>query len=373
MKRSNLIPGVSVLAMAIALTTPALAEMTVNIGGRIQVDGTVYDDDNVDMGDGTEFRRVRLFAEGDIDDNWQYKSQIDFAGNDTVLKDMYVRYSGWGFGKLTIGQFKQEQGLEVLTSSKYMTFIERAMISSFVPDRRIGLGLHGDAGTFHWAASVFGQEESSSEGKDEGTGANARLAWTPTFGDDAFIHMGASYSWQEAEDQDDEWRIRARPESHQTSVRLVDTGTLTEVNNIQTVGVEGAAVFGPFSVQGEWMQQTVDLDSPGANDPDFSGWYAYASWFITGESRAYKGGKFGRTKATNAWEIAARYSNMDLQDGDFNGGEIDNYTIGVNYYVNPYLRFMANYIMSEASDSPANGGFDEEPNAFVVRAAMDFK
>ena len=49
------------------------------------------------------------------------------------------------------------------------------------------------------------------------------------------------------------------------------------------------------------------------------------------------------------------------------------YTIGVNYYVNPYLRFMANYVISEASDSPANGGEDEEPNAFAVRVAMDFK
>jgi phosphate-selective porin OprO/OprP len=372
MKRRVLIPGASVLAMAIALaSTPALAEMTVNVGGRIQVDGTVYDDDNVDMGDGTEFRRVRLFAEGEIDDNWQYKTQLEFAGNGTELKDTYIRYTGWDFGKLTIGQFKQEQGLEVLTSSKYMTFIERAMISAFVPDRRIGLGLSGDAGTFHWAASVFGQEESSSEGKDEGTGANGRLAWTPTFGDDAFVHLGASYSWQEAEDQEDEWRVRARPETHQTSIRLVDTGTLNDVNNIQTAGFEGAAVFGPFSLQGEWMQQTIDRD--GGNDPDLTGYYVYGSWFITGESRSYKGGKFGRTKATNAWEVAARYSNMDLKDGDINGGEIDNYTIGVNYYVNPYLRFMANYVISEASDSPANGGDDEEPDAFVVRAAMDFK
>ena len=73
-----------------------------------------------------------------------------------------------------------------------------------------------------------------------------------------------------------------------------------------TFGFEGAWVLGPFSVQGEWMQQTVNRDV--GDEPDLTGFYVYGSWFLTGESRSYKGGKFGRTKATNAWELAARYS-----------------------------------------------------------------
>ncbi|MGD8745707.1 MAG: porin, partial [Gammaproteobacteria bacterium] len=122
-----IVGGASVVALSAALAAPAQAEMTVEIGGRIQADYVYYDDDNIDMGGaGTEFRRTRLFASGNIADDWKYKAQYDFAGNETELKDMYIQYTGWDFGKITLGQFKQEQGLEVLTSSKYMTFIERA-------------------------------------------------------------------------------------------------------------------------------------------------------------------------------------------------------------------------------------------------------
>ena len=377
--------GIS-LAATLALAAPALAEMTMSLGGRIQVDATLFDEDDRDLDSGTEFRRVRLFAEGDIADNWGYKSQIDFAGNETTLKDMYISYSGFDFGKIKIGQFKHEFGLDTLTSSKYITFIERAAsMEAFAIDRRIGVGLAGDLDRWHYAFSVFGQEESSDEGADEGVGAAGRVTWAPQFGDNSFLHLGAAANWQEPESTDDsEWRVRARPEAHQSNIRFVDTGTLEDVNNITTYGFEGAYVFGPFSVQGEWMQQTVDRDN--GDDPELSGWYAYGSWFLTGESRAYKSGSFGRTKATNAWEIAVRYSSTDLDDGDVRGGQQDIITVGLNYYVNPYLRFMLNYVNIDADPVAdrlidrddetgliVGPGEDENPSAVIFRAAMDFK
>ena len=373
---------VSLVASLLA-AAPAFAQMTVNFGGRIQVDYTTYDDDNLPLNDGSEFRRARFFAEGDIADDWSYKGQYDFAGNEATMKDAWIRYSGWDFGKLKIGQFKHEFGLEVLTSSKYITFIERASISAFAVDRRIGVGLSGDSGRWHWAGSVFGQEEGSDGDTDEGYGVAGRVTWAPEFGENSFIHLGLAANWQIPDEDNDgnyEWRVRARPETHQTNIRLVDTGTLGDVDDsdgITTFGFEGAWVGGPFSIQGEWAQQTVNRDE--GDEPDFSSYYVYGSWFITGESRSYKGGKFGRTKATNAWELAARFSSMDLEDGDIQGGEQDIITVGLTYYVNPYLRFMFHYVKADADD--ASGRFldnndnriNDEPGAFVVRAAMDFK
>jgi phosphate-selective porin OprO/OprP len=126
MKTKAFIGGASLVVLSAALAVPARAEMTVSLGGRIQANYVYYDEDNVDMGIGTEIRRARLFASGNIADDWKYKAQYDFAGNGTDFKDMYIQYTGWDFGKITLGQHKQEAGLEVLTSSKYMTFIERA-------------------------------------------------------------------------------------------------------------------------------------------------------------------------------------------------------------------------------------------------------
>jgi phosphate-selective porin OprO/OprP len=78
--------------------------------------------------------------------------------------------------------------------------------------------------------------------------------------------------------------------------------------------------------------------------------------------------------------VALRYSNLDLEDGDILGGEQDVITFGVNYYVNPYLRFMLNYVATEADDaavgvggSTADARLNDEPNAIAFRVAMDFK
>ena len=108
----------------------------------------------------------------------------------------------------------------------------------------------------------------------------------------------------------------------------------------------------------------------GVSDPGFNGYYGFISWFPGGDIRPYKDGIFGRVMAQNAWEFAIRYSYIDLDDGVFNGGKETNTTLGVNYYVNPQLRFMANYMHADVKNG-VNG--DEKPNVFALRLSMDFK
>jgi hypothetical protein len=57
---------VGMAALVLAMSAPVRVEMTMAMGGRIDVIYTRYDEDNVDMGSGTELRRVRLYARGDI-------------------------------------------------------------------------------------------------------------------------------------------------------------------------------------------------------------------------------------------------------------------------------------------------------------------
>jgi phosphate-selective porin OprO/OprP len=367
--------------IATAAAWPAQAEMTVDVGGRIQVDAAVYDEDETDLGDGTEFRRARIFASGNIDDSWKYKLQLDFADNDLDMKDAWISHSS-GF---KIGQFKAPFSLEELTSGKYTTFMERAMVvSTFSPSRKIGVGwgTKGDA----WTFNVMGHGQNADDQEapaDEGWGAAGRFTWAALNNDD-----------------DESVRYRARPESHVTNQRLVDTGTIDGLDYQLRTGLEAAWVWNSLSIQGEYIFNTVECDDAcfdagsdsngdGTDDQfkddsyDLAGWYAYVSWLTGGNKRAYKDGVFGRTKAKNAWEFAARWSNIDLSDGTsgydpvtdrvqgINGGEQDNITLAVNYYVNPYLRFMFNYIIvDDISDGPKDG---EDPSVFQIRAAMDFK
>ena len=69
-----------------------------------------------------------------------------------------------------------------------------------------------------------------------------------------------------------------------------------------------------------------------------------------------------------AFEVAARYSTIDLDDGLVNGGTENNLTIGVNWYLNPQVRFMANYIHVDTNSNAGN----DNPDVIQFRGQLDF-
>src|SRR5690606_15223142 len=142
-----------------------------------------------------------------------------------------------------------------------------------------------------------------------------------------------------------------KAENEVTSYESVETGTISGVDSVTIGGLEAAAVYGPFSVQGEYYHTQIERET--LADADLGGWYAQASWFATGEYRPYKPseGLFGRVNpkhplslskgGVGALELAARHSNIDLNDGLVQGGEMNNVTLGANWYLNDYSRLMA--------------------------------
>lgn len=366
-----ILAATGVATLAVAPHVPVHAEITASPFGRIHFDFMSGQDDVAELGSGTEFRRARIGLGGTIADEWNYKAEYDFGGGDAAFKDVYIAYTGWAGGDLLIGHFKPGFSLENMTSANYITLMERAMpVEAFAYSERTGIGLRGAAGGLTYSATLFGQEESVDDNNaDEGWGVVGRLAWGAPFGERGLIHLGGAASWEEPETTElDEFRYRARPEAHVTSRRLVDV-TVPDARSHQKYGLEAALVLGPVSLQGEYLW--ADVDAASGNDPTFSGWYAYASWFLTGESRPYKGGKFDRVQADGAWEVAARFSSLDLNDAGYAGGEQENVTLGLNYYHRPNLRFMFNYVM--ASADPSSAGVEDEPEIFEARAQVDFK
>ena len=104
-------------------------EASFEVGGRIMVDTAVFDG-NDDLHNGSELRRARLFMSGHVYDNWKFKLQTDFAGNEVTLKDAYIRYTGLEYADITVGNFKEPFSLNELTSSKYITFMERSFAAA---------------------------------------------------------------------------------------------------------------------------------------------------------------------------------------------------------------------------------------------------
>ncbi len=168
-------------------------------------------------------------------------------------------------------------------------------------------------------------------------------------------------------------------EAHIDDRRLVDTGDITGVDSLFKAGVEAAAVYGSMSLQAEYVR--TSLARSNLTNPEFDGYYVYGSWFLSGESRAaaYRqdSGTFARIhplaplgSGAGAWELAARFSHLDLTDSNVFGGSEDNLTLGLNWYPNAHVRFMFNYInVLDVSGGPNDG---DEPDTFQVRAQVDF-
>ena len=350
-----------------------------DVGGVVMIDAAAYDEDKNPLGNGTRLRRARIKLEGEIYSDWDYKLSVDFADADADIKSAYVAYSGFDVGRLTLGQFKQPFSLEEATSSRNITFMERALPNVLVPDRAIGLGLQTDGRKWAAAVGVFGEsfdEDPADEG-DEGWGLAGRFTYAPLASDTRVVHLGGSASFRDP--RRTPVRFRIRPESSVTDVRYVNTGSIDDISHLTGFGLEAAAVTGPFSLQGEYVRRDVERGRA-SPDLDFDGWYAYASWFLTGESRTYnpKRGVFGRVvprRKRGALELAARYSSVDLTDGPVTGGREDIFAFGVNWYANPRVRFMANYLMidnDEDADDAGEVAGGDQPKAFQMRVQAQF-
>jgi len=342
------------------------------IGGRIQYDWAYYNERDLDkrvngsFQNDSEFRRARMYISGDIHDNLSFKAQYDFAGGDADFKDVYIGVKKVPYvGNLRFGQFKEPFGLEELTSSNYITFLERSLASTFAPSRAGGIMAHNTAMDEHmtWAVGVFRESD------DYGDGAGGRdyditgrVTYLPLYEDDGnrLVHLGFAYSHQNYES--DRLRYRVRPETH-LSPRVADTGNFNaEYGDV--IGLEFAWVDGPFSLQGEFAKAMIEGRdrNPFYNtgNPKFVGASVQASYFLTGEHRPYKksAGVFDRVRpksnfgdgdGTGAWEVAARYSYLDLDEGKIVGGRIDSVTLGLNWYWNPNMRMMWNYTFANPS------------------------
>ncbi len=395
----------------------AAGKMSVTVGGRMQWDWETFDQNAVsinrdgDFLNGTEPRRARIFLKGEGFDVIEYKFQLDFAGGDAAFKDVYFQINELPYlGHVRVGQFYECWGLETQTSSNYITFMERSIISELgnVGGRKTGVMAwdYDACERMTWWLGAYVARENSDPPEfpfddfddDGGTAVDARFTYLPWY-DEAtegrgLLHLGMAYSYRDiasvTNNATDRVRFRARPDFHLAGY-MADTGQLQDVNNMNALGIESALVYGPFSLQAEYAMYWLDRTA-NAN-PRFDGGYIFASWFLTGENRAYKRtqGVFSRVKplenffrvraedgciytGKGAWELAYRAEYLNLSDAGVRGGVLTTHTVGVNWYLNPYTRFMVNYVSARSHDkgNAYAPGVDGTCDGFGVRAQIDF-
>jgi phosphate-selective porin OprO/OprP len=345
-------------------------------GGRVQLDGAVIatsnglDDDlssgsGTGQGNGVEFRRARLFFEGTVYERLFFRAQYDFADGEPAFKDVYMGLRGLGpVGSIQVGQFKEPFFLDEQTSSNYITFMERPLGNAFFPDRNVGAMAFNNAldKRLLWQLGVFRDTDDFGEAFSSFSSSDwdvaARLTGLPIWEDEGshYLHVGADYVHRFV--GSDSVSYSQRPESHLAD-RFVNTNGI-RAGDTNLFDAELAYVRGPLALQSEYTHSLVNGDD-GQSNVGFWGAYGQVSYFLTGEHKVYEPeyGRFGRTKPKanfnpaeggwGAWEVAARYSYLDLDDSNVRGGRLWDVTAGVNWYLFPNARIMFNYIYADVS------------------------
>jgi phosphate-selective porin OprO/OprP len=367
-------------------------KMSGKIGAKIAVDGAAYVTDKEFHGfdDGFELRRARLYARGDclLLLPVSYEVEVGYIPNQFYIENSYLALKDipW-IGDLKAGQYQAPMGLDVVTSSGDITFMEPAApLQALAPGVnagiQIGRPLFDQRAT--WKLGLFaegvGSQDVGEATKNYGR-AITRLTALPIYkadpnhpGSASLLHLGLSanvlYSASSSV------RYRSRPESH-LAPYVIDTGNIAADSALVT-GAEAAWVTGPFSLQGEYLHSWVQEKD--GQVPGFDGIYASASWFLTGESRPYNRteGAFGRViprknfdwgkGGWGAWEVAARYSFVNLNSDDVHGGRLSMLMTGVNWYLHSHMKWRFDYGFGLVAGRQPEGNL----NIFQTRFEMDF-
>ena len=312
------------------------------------------------------------------------------------MKDCYITIKELPLlGNVRMGHIKEPFGLEQQTSDRFSTFMERSIADegALVPARQNGVlafnWMEGERAT--WAAGIFrtnvvAPPDFINWGNAGNMSATGRVTCLPWY-DEAtegrgLLHIGLASSYRDMGTSPpgasglNVFGMAARPEAHLAPKVVGVTGGNRGMPNVidyKLIGTELAYVYGPLSFQTEYYGAFMNLLNGGAADSYVSGGYAYVSYFLTGENRPYnkKAGCFDRLKpyenffrvsdedgcvqtGIGAWEVGYRYSWLDLNDGStanaFQGGLAIDHTLGLNWYLNPNLRLMWNYVHS--TDTP---------------------
>ncbi|MBX3489911.1 porin [Parvibaculum sp.] len=343
------------------------------ITGRAHLDVGAYDQDAASAANfgglrgNANFRRARVGLNGTFAKDFGYNIEFNFGDSGTEsnarIYEVLLTYNGIENTQLVLGATKPKMTLDDSTSSNDITFIERATAVNLAITPAAGEARMTAGGTYN-TDNFFGGlyytmgSAAAGGGLDDYDSSNVvgRLAYATSPKEGLNVHIGASGS-HSFNVPADTIRFRDRPELRVDPLRYIDANFVGTADAVSVYGPELALNYGPFRAQGEYYIYDISRNGVLA-DASFDAWYLQASWILTGESyrydikkAAYSGVRpanpFGFGKGgSGAWEIAARYSEADLNDASAGiaGGEQEIITVGLNWYANNNLRFMLNYL-----------------------------
>jgi phosphate-selective porin OprO and OprP len=374
--------------------------------------------------DSTQFRRARIRLDGTMYEVFDWVAEYDFANTlataapttgqpvATVpgLTELSLTWTQIPvIGNFRVGNQREPMGMEHLTSDVNLPFLERSYLrdtiwgpfnNGYTPGATVFNWLEDQRGT--WAVGLYSnQADSFGFGLGDAVAVTGRLTWLPYYDEPtngAYLwHVGISGSTRNPLNGQVRFRTRGDIRSGPPGVLnpiYADTGTM-DASWQNIAGAETAIVAGPLTIQAEyvgtWVEDAFQPITPvpvSRGTPFFQGGYVQALWYLTGEHDVYNRhtavfenvvpyenafcvrGCNGECKGWGAWQIGARYNAVDLNDNGINGGVLQSFTFGVNWYWTPQAKVQFNYDLTARSQVKTVAPGDI--NAWGIRFAYFF-
>ena len=329
------------------------------------------------IGNGMNLRRTRFAVKAQLDKNWYGELDTDWTSGTPELKDAYVAFNGVEGLEIKAGNFKENFSIQRNTTSRYLMFMERAMVTYLAPSRHLGLNARYSKDWFWASAGVFGPELSSAEeqkymednnkdfGYNEGLSYTGKLVFRPLYkSTTSSLHIGGAVSYREPKaTSTDGYAIGRYSSRNSTSInrkKYLDTDDVKGLDHELAWTVELAGHWKQLRYEAAYIARGMYLDQAVNPLPTqwAEGWYAQASWLLFGGKQSYDadGAKYSRTTSEHKWgnlEVAFRYEYADFNTGklfsnkiaDTNifGGSGEAYTVGLNYYPNKNVKIVLNW------------------------------
>ena len=359
------------------------------LSGYVQADGRFFPGDGESRAADTFLlRRARPILSGTLGRVFEFTVMPDFGGGTAVIQDAWLDARFSPKARLRAGRFKPPFGLERLHSATELLFVERALPSNLAPIRDMGVQFHGEAaggvvayavGVFNGAADGASIDADLSDGKD----IDGRVFVRPfrNVGGKSVqaLGIGVAGTTGEQEGALPVFRTPGQVVFFNYLVGAAASGTRSRI------APQASWTGGRVRLLGEYVrsQQDVrkDLDTFRVSH---DAWQAAAAVLLTGES--YAPGPlspkrpFERGGGRGALEIAARYSELDVDDAVFDHGLADParsasraraVAAGLNWYLTRNVKYVADFERTTFEGGSAAGDRDAE-NAILFRFQLSF-
>lgn len=349
--------------------------------GRVYVDTAGYTSDRTKLKNGSRITSARMGVTGQVVGDFSFHIQLDVKNNSSSVNQAYIKYKNPNY-TVIVGHHGRATGLENWMSSKHTLFASGAYVNNaFDQGGRIGASISTGNEMFTLLGGIFAGSLGTTSDKGDPLSFAGRATLVPYKAPNFLWHIGAHSVYERKKDN---VAFNSGVETNVERTVMVGVKEFSPTNNFRTTGVESGVTFHSLYLSGEYYMATLEKRNESnstVTDYNFTGYYFSGGYFLTGESRSYGGGAFGSFKVNSplskggfgAFELAARYSAIDLNDTDHNtqlshGGEATSSSFGINWSPENNVRLLVSHTIADVNHSAQTGDSSLDETVSITQA-----